>query len=231
MLSNVGTSFFNGALTATGGITGTAGTTTLGVTLTSGFSNTGTLCNSGLISTNQLNAGSISNNNLTFYEQYTASAGTFRFSTLTTLIALPNTSLLYFNNFVVAGAYVWPGQTIQALNWTTQSSCNGFQLKPAGYPGSKFANICNITTCNWFLASPITGGSPPYFFTDLNNMSSATTGINLYVTNTGAICNGSGGFCNAPVAGGSQFNGSCNFNFILSDSSSPAFIRYLTLII
>jgi hypothetical protein len=224
MLSNVGTSFFNGALTATGGITGTIGTTTLGVTLTSGFSNTGTLCNSGLISTNQLNAGSISNNNLTFYEQYTASTGTFRYSTLTTTFAIPNTSLLYFNNFVVAGAYVWPGQTIAALDSFIVSNVNSTRtafIEMSGVPTSQ-SFLYNSGTYSICLASTISGGTPPYFINDtsISGNSLCNMGLAFEVQTWPALRFGY-------LTG--SFNGS-RFTAItaLRDSSTPPFTRYIT---
>ena len=169
--------------------------------------------------------GEVSLSSLTIYEPITQSTGTFRYSTLTTLFALPNTSLLYFNDLVLAGAYVWPGQTISALNWT--SGCNGVQLVPAGYPGSKFGIGCNINACNWSLVSNISGGSAPYLITDLNNMLAS---INLSVTasgtNIGRLNHPTGNFTTV-----AQFNGACNFNFILTDSSTPKFTRSLTLTI
>ena len=171
--------------------------------------------------------GEVSLSSLTIYDPSTNTTGTFRYSTLTTLFALPDTSLLYFNDLVLAGAYVWPGQTISALNWT--SGCNGVQLVPAGYPGSKFSNTNNIGGCNWSLVSNISGGSPPYFINDLNNMSTA---INLRVIDSGGsigLLNHLTGFLSNMPSNG--FNGTCNFNFTLRDSSTPIFTRSLRLII
>ena len=120
---------------------GVTGVTTLSNTLTvSGNSPTtlgGTLSLSNTLSTNLITAcnistNSISNNfafasvlssvfldvksgnisSLRFYDGATTSSGTFRYSTLVSMTLLAPTSLLYFNNFVVAGAYVWPGQII-----------------------------------------------------------------------------------------------------------------------
>jgi hypothetical protein len=212
MLSNVGTSFFNGLLTATNGITATAGTTTLGVTLTSGFSNTGTLCNSGLISTNQLNAGSISNINLTFREPFTASTGTFRYSTLTTLLAIPNTSLLYFNDLVVGGAYVWPGQTIQALDWASGlNGTNSFNIlagQTFGYNTGTYSNI--------YVASNIFGGTPPYSFTDISAPDT--------LSNRGlSICNATGRL--GVLTGTVVSMPPTSFTVLVSDSSTPKFVR------
>ena len=47
-----------------------------------------------------------------FYDPASSSTGTFRYSTLGMTVLAP-TSFLYFNNFIVAGAYVWPGQVIK----------------------------------------------------------------------------------------------------------------------
>ena len=40
-----------------------------------------------------------------------------------------------------------------------------------------------------------------------------------------------GGLSNMPLGGGGGFNGTCNFNFTLRDSSTPIFTRSLRLII
>ena len=160
-LSNVGWISNSGALSNLGG------GTFLGTTTTAGLSNTGTMCNSGLLSTNTLNAGAISNNNLTFYDQYTASTGTFRYSTLTTLVALPNTSVLLFNNFIVAGAYVWPGQTIKSLSWT--GSINQCNLGNTASLASGAQSTLNaVTGSNIFsIFTGVTGGTPPYRIIDV----------------------------------------------------------------
>ena len=220
MLSNVGTGFFNGLLTVTNGLT-----------VASGVLNTTTISNTQTISTLALATCNAYVSSLTFFDpnHSAISTGTFRYSTLTTLFALPNTSLLYFNNLVIGGAYVWPGQTIQALNWT--SGCNAVRLIPSA---GLFSANCNLTPCNWSLVTNISGGTPPYFINDLNNMSSITAGINLYVTNTGLICNNTtvcNGLTNPDSSAGGNFVGSCNFAFTLTDSSTPKFTRSLRLII
>ena len=210
MLSNVGTGFFNGLLTVTNGLT-----------VASGVLNTTTISNTQTISTLALATCNAYVSSLTFFDpnHSAISTGTFRYSTLTTLFALPNTSLLYFNNLVIGGAYVWPGQTIQALNWT--SGCNGVRLQPTT---GNFGNGCNLSPCNWFLVSGISGGSPTYSITDLNSPT-LTASINLSVAASGAnIGLITGTIANLPTA-----TGNCNFNFTLTDSSSPQFVRYLTL--
>jgi hypothetical protein len=120
------------------------------------------MCNSGLLSTNTLAATAATVSSLTFYDPINVSSGTFRYSTLTTLLALPNTSVLLFNNFVVAGAYVWPGQTIQSLNWTGGiNQCNvgsGGTITVAGAIAA--SNIFPIFT-------GLTGGTPPYRIIDV----------------------------------------------------------------
>ena len=227
--SNVGTLSNTGAATFGGGLTVASGTTTLLVTLTSGFSNTGTLCNSGLISTNTLNAGAISNNNLTFYDQYTASTGTFRYSTLTAvgLISIPPTSLLYFNNFVVAGAYVWPGQLISGLDQYIYSNITLLHTNAINITGSAARTFVTTGGANSIcLCSNISGGTPPYFIADTalgahtfayHNVTfpavaytNATFG---YITSSGNATNIDGTTCIAA----------------LSDSSSPPFVRYITV--
>ena len=227
--SNVGTLSNTGAATFGGGLTVASGTTTLQVTLTSGFSNTGNLCNSGLISTNTLNAGAISNNNLTFYDQYTASTGTFRYSTLTAvgLISIPPTSLLYFNNFVVAGAYVWPGQLISGLDQYIYSNITLLHTNAINITGSAVRTFVATGGANSIcLCSNISGGTPPYFIADTalgahtfayHNVTfpavaytNATFG---YITSSGNATNIDGTTCIAA----------------LSDSSSPPFVRYITV--
>ena len=227
--SNVGTLSNTGAATFGGGLTVASGTTTLLVTLTSGFSNTGNLCNSGLISTNTLNAGAISNNNLTFYDQYTASTGTFRYSTLTAvgLISIPPTSLLYFNNFVVAGAYVWPGQLISGLDQYIYSNITLLHTNAINITGSAVRTFVATGGANSIcLCSNISGGTPPYFIADTalgahtfayHNVTfpavaytNATFG---YITSSGNATNIDGTTCIAA----------------LSDSSSPPFVRYITV--
>ena len=187
------------AITSNTGTFGVLGVTTLGVT------NTGSISNSGVISTLGLNVGALSSINistvnfaagsvstlnldakaanvssLSFYDIVTSSTGTFRYSTLTAsgLTALPPVSLLYFNNFVVAGAYVWPGQTIQGLNWT--ASYNGLiQYTVTTGKTFQFA-AADFPNCN--LASNITGGTPPYTFVDVSAPSLASFGLstNIY---------------------------------------------------
>jgi hypothetical protein len=226
---NAGTANFTGTslfqITSNTGTLGVAGITQLtGLSNTGNFTNTGNLSNTGLISTNQLNAGSISNNNLTFYDQYTASTGTFRFSTLTTLLALPNTSLLYFNNFVVAGAYVWPGQTIQALDWS--SGCNGARLAPGG---ANFISGCNYNASNYYLVSNVTGGTPPYTIVETTPTYPLLSGaLGLSTLNSSLLSGAQFGKITG-VANFSGYGGTCNATFTLSDSSVPKFIRYLTI--
>ena len=174
------------------------------------------ISNTGNISTNTLYAGSISNIDLTFREQYTASTGTFRYSTLTTLFALPNTSLLYFNNLVVAGAYVWPGQTIQALNWAggldgiTRFSILNTQT--FGITGSNYSNV--------YVASTITGGSPPYSFTDVSVFTLASRGLTISnaISNFGLLTG--------------TYNGTSptTYNVLLTDNSTPKFTRNISFI-
>ena len=204
ILSNTGNAILGGTL-------GVTGNTTLAVTLTSGFSNTGAMCNSGLFSTNTLNAGAMSNNNLTFYDQYTASTGTFRYSTLTTLVALPNTSLLFFNNFVVAGAYVWPGQTISALDWT------GLYVDAGGiYPGAGNIGIPpGNNSFNITIFSNVTGGTPPYTVSMSPNY--LATNIIVGFGSTGLSLYTSSSTTSATNVGPS------NVTFTILDSSTPRF--------
>ena len=110
-----------------------------------------------------MKSGNVSS--LSFYDIVTSSTGTFRYSTLTAsgLTALPPVSLLYFNNFVIAGAYVWPGQTISALNWSLPS------VQGSNYNATTLSNrfITSIQAGNIQVAQNVTGGTPPYTFTDV----------------------------------------------------------------
>ena len=111
-----------------------------------------------------MKAGTVSS--LSFYDIVTSSTGTFRYSTLTAsgLTALPPVSLLYFNNFVVAGAYVWPGQMITALNWSLPS-VQGSNYNLTGTLSNR--TISAIQAGNIQVAQNVTGGTPPYTFTDV----------------------------------------------------------------
>jgi hypothetical protein len=186
--------------------------------------NTTSISNTANISTNSLVTTSAFTSSITLYDPITISTGTFRYSTLTTLFALPNTSLLYFNNLVIGGAYVWPGQTIQALNWT--GGCNGTTITP------NIVNGNNITASNYFVVSNVTGGTPPYTLTE-----TTATKILTIPPSGGGLSTNSFSYTGAPpfgqIVGSSQsnFNGTYNLTFTLTDNSTPKFVRYLTLTI
>ena len=215
------------------------GLTTLGVVSTNSISNSGNIStnslNVGTISTFILSAGDIYASNViattlgiergSFDQIFTSSiiiedpntlsTGSFRYSTLTTLFALPNTSLLYFNNLVVAGAYVWPGQTIQALNWAGglngTNSLNILSGQTFGLAGCNYNNV--------YVASTITGGTPPYSFTDVSATTLATRGLSICNTN--------------PARFGLLFgtyNGTIptTYNVLLTDNSIPKFTRNIS---
>jgi hypothetical protein len=199
--SNTGTLFVNGLTT----LNNTTNQGTLGVTgllTTTGISNTTNISTTNLFSCN------VSLSSLQIYDPIQLSTGTFRYSTLTTLFALPNTSLLYFNNLVIGGAYVWPGQTISALNWTG--------LYQFGAPPSNYVEVTAsqpINTYNITIFSNITGGTPPYSASMSPNTLETTA--NLFFT--GTILNNPGS------TGGSS--GSGFVTFTLKDSSTPQFQR------
>ena len=213
------------------GTLGVQGLTTLGVVSTNSISN------SGNISTNTLNAGQISSiysytdlaearliqvsetivfpQAVIYDSNDQASFGSFRYSTLTTLFALPNTSLLYFNDLVVGGAYVWPGQTISALDWT---SLYTFGAPPSNYilvgataSGGAFSNS---------IFNDITGGTPPYAVISITPNDIMTIGKLGFGNgaNAGVV------LYNSSVVGSSQTSPS-NVIFTLADSSSPRFQR------
>jgi len=222
LLSNTGYAYFGNTLGVTGAATfaNTVGITNL-LTTSAGISNTGLIStqtlNSGSISTLQLAATSATVSSLTFYDPTKSafSTGTFRYSTLTTLFALPNTSLLYFNNFVVAGAYVWPGQLIQSLDWTTsltnqtlQSVSNGNTFGTSG-------------TWTYYVASNVIGGSPPYSFLDRSATALSLVGL--------SISNNSANTAFGLLTGTMLSNLTpTTFTVSLSDSSTPAFVRNIS---
>jgi hypothetical protein len=219
--SNIGTLGVAGL--ATFGNTSNTGTLGVGGTTTLSVLNTTSISNTGNISTNSLVTDSAFLSSLTLYDPIHLSTGTFRYSTLTTLFALPNTSLLYFNNLVIGGAYVWPGQTIQALNWT--GGCNEQTITP-------FILVdCNITASNYYIVSNVTGGTPPYTLIETGSSlltgESTTTALS---TNTSSALSGAN-FGQIRGQSQSNFFGNINIRFTLTDSSTPMFVRYLTLTI
>jgi hypothetical protein len=222
-LSNAGSAYIGTNLGVTGAATfaNTVGITNL-LTTSAGISNTGLIStqtlNSGSISTIQLAATSATVSSLTFYDPTKSafSTGTFRYSTLTTLLALPNTSLLFFNNFVVAGAYVWPGQLIQSLDWS--SSLNGQVLQ----------NISNGNTFGlsgtwtYYVASNVIGGTPPYSFTD-RSVAPTLAAVGLSISNNSA--NTAFGLLTGTMLSNLT---PTTFNVILTDSSTPTFVRNIS---
>jgi hypothetical protein len=236
ILSNTGAGafFLNTSNTGTLGVNG--------ITTHTGQVNTTSISNSGNISTNTLNVGQIStiyinsdnaesrllnaSESVSFpeaiiYDSNTFSTGTFRYSTLTTLFSLPDTSLLYFNNLVIGGAYVWPGQTISALDYTglyEETIITTFSgAGRIGIPASAASNTFSRT-----IFSNVTGGTPPYavvmdpntLMTDVKvgfgSLDDNNAGVNL--TNTSSIITGS-------------TSGPTNVTFTLIDSSTPRFVR------
>ena len=180
------------------------------------------------MSTLQLTATSATVNTLNFYitGQSAFSTGTFRYSTLTALTALPNTSLLYFNNFVVAGAYVWPGQLIKALGW--EYALDGSSSAVAGV-GTTIGNVqigntfgaSAATFTNYYVASNVTGGTPPYTFLDGDGTGVASNALSNFGL---SISNNYTGFPQffGLIAGTITNYGSQNlFKVRLTDSTSP----------
>ena len=211
------------------------GNVTLGGTLSTNTVSTNliTVCNistwtistnnsySSNLSVNTLDVKSATFSNLSFYDGATASTATFRFSTLTGLVTPQIVNLLYFNNLVFAGANVWPGQTITALNWGM--SCNGTSNTIAlANPTFGYGGASNVM--NYYIASNVTGGSGPYFIQDTNSPALNTYGLSI----------GTGSPSPFGVVVGQMINYATfinyTFNFTLRDSSYPvALVRYISL--
>jgi hypothetical protein len=239
IFSNTGAgAFFSN--TSNAGTLGVGGNTTLGSVSTNSISNSGNIStnslNVGIISTVALYAGDVYTSNViativssdsagigelifssaTIIDPSTSSTGTFRYSTLTTLFALPNTSLLYFNNLVVAGAYVWPGQTIQALNWA--GGLDG--ITRFSILNNQTFGLVGVNYSNVYVASTITGGSPPYSFTDVSVFTLASRGLTISnaISNFGLLTG--------------TYNGTSptTYNVLLTDNSTPKFTRNISFI-
>jgi hypothetical protein len=119
---------------------------------------------------------------------------------------------------------VWPGQTIQALNWS--GGCNGTTITPSIQNGN------NITASNYYIVSNVTGGTPPYTLEE----TSVPKILTIPPSGSGiSVCNFSptGGVNFGQIVGNSQsnFNGTSVITFTLTDSSTPKFIRFLTITI
>jgi len=176
-----------------------------------------------ILSTNTMDSKAINISSLTFYDGTTLSAGTFNYSTNINLAALPNTSLLYFNNFIIAGAYVWPGQTITALNYGLSCNASYSML----YTNESFGNgSSNIN--NFYIVSNAMGGTGPYYLID-------TSAGNRTLAYYGILYGGSDGKSSTDALGFGLINGragtggcnlflattTMNFSFRLRDSSYP----------
>jgi len=174
--------------------------------------NTTSISNTGNISTNTLFTTTALVSSLSIFDPITVSTGNFRYSTLTTLFALPNISLLYFNNLVIGGAYVWPGQTISALDWS--GIWNETEVGFTGV-GNIFIPV-NNSGFSRTIFSNVTGGTPPYSVlmspTDIltTRMGFGTTGVVLYTSTSTTAVTGLG---------------PSNVTFTLIDSSTPRFQR------
>jgi hypothetical protein len=248
----VSTNFITSSNISTNGIsTNNAyiGTLIVGSEIDTGALSVGGTLSTNLITASNISTNSISTNNayltsvstlnldmkagnvssLSFYDIVTSSTGTFRFSTLTAsgLTALPPVSLLYFNNFVIAGAYVWPGQTIAALDSYTVSNTTVTR--------SAFIDLGNVSNQTFAyagggggprsicLASTISGGTAPYFIQDTSLGGISLCNNNLafynvaYGTNTFAYIAGTcGTLRNTAIVA-------------LTDSSVPPFVRYISV--
>ena len=175
-----------------------------------------------------MKSGNVSS--LSFYDIVTSSTGTFRYSTLTAsgLTSLPPVSLLYFNNFVVAGAYVWPGQTIAALDSyilsnTTVTHTNSITIN--GVPNATSFTAAT-GTFGIMVCSTISGGTPPYNITDTNLTGTTLCNLNLRYF-VGTWPNNKFGYITGTYGGSSGVT----YNTIsaLTDSSTPPFTRYITV--
>jgi hypothetical protein len=128
--------------------------------------------------------------------------------------------LLYFNNLVFAGANVWPGQTITAINW--QISCNNTVYSP----NTQTPTLTNGT--GLFVASNINGGSGPYTVIDITNSASNLSYYNLTLCNATVLRWRS--YITGTVTTPQLLLGDNIFTFQITDSSYPVqLFRYATI--